>query len=153
MNPILVIALILLLLIGLPRQKPGSLKRTSKLKIIARIGCFPMLIAVSWGIMFSLASWEACWIIIEAGVITTAGIILFLWTIVNLGTFLYSPKDYFLWKRGGGDPFFDTLHWPFNSDDDSVRYQELYREKARMENPPSPVKPDSTRSINDPDIM
>ena len=58
-------------------------------------------------------------------------------------------------RKGGGDPFFDTLHWPFNNDDDSVRYQELYREKERMENQPEalPTQPDSMKGIDDPTIM
>ena len=133
---------------------PVSPRRTSKLTIIARMGCFPLVATLSWGIVFSLASWEMCWAVIKGGVIAIFGIIFILWLIVNIGTFLYSPRDYLLWKRGGGDPFFDTLHWPFNTDDDAVRYRELYIEKERMDlgiQPKAP--PDSTKGINDPKFV
>ena len=39
---------------GTDSPVPGYPRRTPKPVIIARIGCFPMLIAVSWGIMFAL---------------------------------------------------------------------------------------------------
>lgn len=60
-------------------------------------------------------------------------ILFFLWAGTNLGTMLICPREYKIWKKGGGDPFFDTLDPPLNNDPDSVRYQELYREKARLE--------------------
>ena len=145
---------------GTDSPVPGYPRRTPKSVIIARIGCFPMLIAVSWGIMFSLVSWESCWIIIKAGMFGTAGIIFFLWAIVNIGTFLYSPRYYLLWRKGGGDPFFDSIHSPLNNDPPEVRYQELYREKERMEreqmgirSEAPPASPDSTRGIDDPNII
>ena len=60
-------------------------------------------------------------------------ILFVLWVGTNIGTFLVYPREYRVWKRGGGDPFFDTLGPPLNNDPDSVRFQELYREKARLE--------------------
>jgi hypothetical protein len=38
-----------------------------------------------------------------------------------------------MWKKGGGDPFFDTLDSPLNTDPPSVRFQELYRAKQWQE--------------------
>ena len=136
---------------------PVSPRRTSKLTIIARMGCFPLVATLSWAIVFGClgGSWTF-WPIMEGGLSAIFGIIFILWLIVNLGTFLYDPKNYLVWKRGGGDPFFDTLHWPFNTDDDSVRYAELYRERERMElGPPvaPPVPPDSTQAIDDPNFV
>jgi hypothetical protein len=84
----------------------------------------------------------------------------FLWGGTNLLTFLSGPREYLLWKKGGGDPFFDSLDGPLNTDPPEVRYQELYREKARQEweasfGPlpiPSPP-PDSTKGIDDPNVI
>ena len=137
---------------------PVSPRRTSKLTIIARMGCFPFMATLSWAIVFGClgGSWTF-WPIMEGGLSAIFGIIFILWLIVNLGTFLYDPKNYLVWKRGGGDPFFDTLHWPFNTDPPEVRYRELYLERERMElgiQPEAPpVPPDSTRAIDDPNFV
>ena len=88
----------------------------------------------------------------------------FCWAFTNFFTFLLCPREYRLWKAGGGDPFFDTLDSPLNNDPPSTRLQELYREKARQEceevdrmfglcpNPPV-VLPDLTRGIDDLDVI
>jgi len=98
--------------------------------------------------------------VIIGGAIGLALMIGFWWAFTNIGTFLTNPGYYRLWRKGGGDPFFDTVPEPFNTDPSSTRYQELYREKARQEweasfGPlpiPSPP-PDSTKGIDDPDII
>jgi hypothetical protein len=81
------------------------------------------------------------------------------WAITNIGAFLFSPTYYRLWRKGGGDPWFDTIDPPFNNDPPYVRYQEMYREKARQDweanfGPlPIPSPPDSTKSIDDPNVI
>jgi hypothetical protein len=62
-------------------------------------------------------------------------------------------------RKGGGDPWFDSLPPPFNDDPPEVRYQELFREKLRQENAEllKPLVPlprqndpnDFTKSIDD----
>lgn len=140
---------------GTDSQVPGYPMRTSKLVIMARMGCFPFVTTLSWAIVFGcLGDASLFWPIMGGGLSAIFGIIFILWMVVNIGTFLYSPRYYLLWKRGGGDPFFDTLHWPFNSDDDATRYAELYAEKERMENQLAPPIPsDSTKGIDDPNII
>ena len=83
------------------------------------MGCFPLVATLSWANCVCLLLVGTCLADHEGGLSAIFGIIFILWLIVNLGTFLYDPKNYLVWKRGGGDPFFDTLHWPFNTDDDA----------------------------------
>jgi hypothetical protein len=78
-------------------------------------------------------------------------------------TLITMPRTWLLIKRGGGDPWFDSLPEPFNNDASSVRYQELFREKLRQENawlqqplvplPPQNDPRDATKGINDPHII
>jgi len=86
-----------------------------------------------WGSMFCIADPETGFYFVLGGVGAILGAIGWCWGFTNICTFLYSPRYYRLWKKGGGDPFFDTLDFPLNTDTDSVRYQELYQEKARQE--------------------
>jgi hypothetical protein len=49
-----------------------------------------------------------------------------------------------------------TADFPFNTDSDETRYQELFRERARQELEdlfPPPAAPDFTKGIDDPDII
>jgi len=145
---------------GTDTRVPGYPKRTSKLLILFRIGCLPFSVVLFWALMFSTVDVDAGLDLALGGVIAFVVIILFLWGFTNLFTFLSGPREYLLWKRGGGDPWFDSLDPPLNNDLPEVRYQELYREKARQEweanfGPlpiPSPP-PDSTKSIDDPNII
>jgi hypothetical protein len=145
---------------GTNTRVPGYPKRTSKLTILARIGCLPFAVVLFWALMFSTVDVDAGLDLVLGGVIAFAVIILFLWGFTNLFTFLMAPREYRIWKRGGGDPWFDSLDPPLNTDPPEVRYQELFREKARLEweanfgplPTPSPP-PDSTKSIDDPNVI
>jgi hypothetical protein len=157
MNPALVVLVLFVLWLFLPTQtQTGCQKRTSKWKIIFRLILIPFVVVGFWGLMFSIADVGLGFSFVLGGVIAVALGLLFCWAFTNLGTFLSRPREYRLWKRGGGDPWFDTLDPPFNNDPDSVRYQELYWEKVRQEvedlSPP-PAVPDLTRGIDDPNVL
>jgi len=102
------------------------------------------------------------WILI-GGFGTLAASLFFLWAFVNIMTLITMPRVWWLIKKGGGDPWFDSLPPPFNNDPLSVRYQELFDEKLRQENtqlleplvplPPQNDPKDSTRGIDDPSII
>jgi hypothetical protein len=146
------------LLVGFPRRKrvPNGPKRTPKRTIIFRMGIIPFAVVAFWGLMFCIADLEIGFYFVLGGVGAIVFAIGFLWAFTNICTFLYSPTYYRLWKKGGGDPFFDSLDSPLNNDPPSVRYQELYREKARQELEelfPPPAVPDFTRSIDDSNII
>jgi hypothetical protein len=152
---VVVILLAIWLLVGFPRRRVGT-RRTSKRTIIFRIAIIPFLVVAFWGLMFATADLELGFYFVLGGVGAIVGAIGFLWLFTNICTFLSFPTYYKIWKSGGGDPFFDSVDGPFNTDPDSVRYQELYREKARLELEnlfPPPPSPDFTKSIDDEDII
>ena len=138
---------------GVNTRVPGNPRRTSKLTILMRIVAIPLAVVAFWASFLGLP-------ILIGGVIALAVMILFLWGVTNLVTFLMAPREYRIWKKGGGDPWFDSLDPPLNSDPPYVRYQEMFREKSRQEweanfGPlpiPSPP-PDSMKSLDDPDII
>ena len=139
---------------------PG--RRTSKLKILFRLSIVPIGITLFWAYMFSLGgNYEIVRWTLIGGFGTTGAVFLFLWAFTNFMTLLTMPKVWLLIKRGGGDPWFDSLPSPFNNDPPSVRYQELYEEKLRQENewlqqplvPPQNGPKDSTKGIDDPDFI
>ena len=141
---------------------PGFPKRTSKLTILFRLSIVPIGITLFWAYMLSLGgNYGIVRAILIGGFGTTAVIFFFLWGFVNLMTILTMPKVWWLLKKGGGDPWFESLPEPFNTDDLSTRFQELYREKARQEweqafgpLPQVPSQsPDFTRGIDDPHII
>ena len=131
---------------------PNSPMRTSKLTIIVRMVSIPMICVCAVGALLGAP-------VIIGGAIGLALMLGFWWAVTNIGTFLMAPREYRLWKKNGGDPWFDTLPSPFNNDPTSTRYQELYREKARQDweasfGPlPMPLPPDSTKSLDDPDVI
>ena len=97
----------------LPEPKTETnMKRTPKLTIIFRIGIIPFLVVSFWGLMFCIADPETGFYFVLGGVGTIFGAIGWCWGFTNVCTFLYSPRYYRLWKKGGGDPFFDTLDFP-----------------------------------------
>jgi len=158
MNPIIVVLILFVLWLLFPIQKraPGESKRTSKLTIIFRMVLIPFAVVGFWGAMFCIADVGLGFSFILGGVGAVLLSIAFLWGVTNLGTFLSHPREYRLWKKGGGDPFFSTLDPPFNNDPDSVRYQELYQERVRQELEelfPPPAAPDLTRGIDDPNVL
>ena len=143
---------------GTNTRVPGGPKRTPKRKMIFRMAIIPFLVVAFWGLMFCIADPEMGFCFMVGGAAAVLGGIGFCWAFTNIGTFLSHPRYYRLWKKGGGDPFFDTLDPPFNNDPPSTRYQELYREKARQECEEmfgiySPTPPDPTRGIDDPNII
>ena len=154
MNPIvLVILLGIWLLLPRRNQAPCQLKRTPKLTIVARMVIIPFAVVGFWGAMFCIADVGLGFSFLVGGVGAVILSIAFLWAFTNICTFLSCPKEYRLWKKGGGDPWFDTLDRPFNNDPPSVRYQELHQERARQQAEemfPPPAAPDFTQSIDDP---
>jgi hypothetical protein len=157
MNPVLVGAILVVLWLFLPtRTQMGCQRRTSKLTILFRLVAIPFAVVGFWGVMFLIADVGLAFSVVLGGVIAVLVGIGWCWGLTNLGTFLSNPREYRLWKRGGGDPWFDTLDPPLNNDPDSVRYQEVYRERDRQELeelfPPS-AAPDPTRGIDDPNVL
>lgn len=141
---------------------PG--RRTSKLKILWRLSIVPIGITLFWAYMFSLGgNYEIVRWTLIGGFGTTGAVFLFLWGFVNLMTLLTMPRVWWLMRKGGADPWFASLPPPFNNDDFSVRYQELFEEKLRRENewllrplvplPPQNDPKDSTKSINDSEFI
>ena len=132
-------------------QVPFSLKRTPKMVILFRLTCVPLIVTGFWAAILSIASIHLAFWFVVGGLTCLVFLIGMMWGITNLLTFLYCPRNYWLWRRGGGDPWFDSLDPPFNNDDDLVRYQELYRERARQQaemfSPPPPPLPDPTENI------
>jgi len=118
---------------GMNSPVPGNAQRTPKWKITFRMVVIPFVIVAFWGLMLSIAAPVLGLFLVLGGVVAVGGGLLFCWGFTNIGTFLWHPRYYRLWTKGGGDPFFDTLDRPFNNDPDSTRYQEMYREKARQE--------------------
>ena len=124
----------------------------------------PFVVVAFWGLMLCIADPGLGFYLVLGGVAALVLGIGFCWAFTNFFTFLLCPREYRLWKAGGGDPFFDTLDSPLNNDPPSTRFQELYREKARQEceevdrmfglcpNPPV-VLPDLTRGIDDLDVI
>ncbi len=158
MNPVLVGVILFVLWLFLPtrKQAPGCQRRTPKWKMIARMVVIPFAVVGFWAAMFSIADVGLAFSFILGGVGAVLLGIGWCWGFTNLGTFLSNPREYRLWKKNGGDPFFDTLDPPFNTDADATRYQELYREKARQELEemfPPPATPDFTKGIDDEDFI
>lgn len=153
---IVLILFVLWPLLPTRKQAPGCQRRTPKWKIIFRMAIIPFAVVGFWGAMFSIADVGLGFSFVLGGVGAVLLSIAFLWGVTNLGTFLSHPREYRLWKAGGGDPWFDTLDRPFNNDSDATRYQELYREKARQELEelfPPPAAPDPTRGIDDENVI
>ena len=107
------------------------MKRTPKTAIIARFMTWPTLVVSFWALFLG-------WPLFLGGIIAAAGGLFFCWAFTNIGGAIWcrlNGTSHYLkmWKQGGGDPFFDTLDSPLNSDDPEVRFQELYRAKQRQE--------------------
>lgn len=113
---------------------PDYPKRTPRSLIIARFIAWPVAVLTFWVVMFNLTGiggWT--WAFLAGGLGALAGILFLCWAGTNIIMWIWCPREMKIWKAGNGDPFFDTLPPPFNNDADSTRYQELYRERARME--------------------
>lgn len=120
---------------GANSRIPGYPRRTSRLKILFKISIVPLGVALFWICFLSLSGdsevIRGAWI---GGLGTLFGLLFFLWAFSNFMTWLTTPREYWLMRKGGGDPWFDSLPPPFNNDPPEVRYQELYEEKLRQEN-------------------
>jgi hypothetical protein len=92
---------------------------------------YPFLVVAFWAFLFGLVG-EAMSIIF-GGVIVVGGALFIWWAGTNIIMWICNPKEMRLWKKGGGDPWFDTLPESFNPDPPEVRFLELYRERLRME--------------------
>jgi hypothetical protein len=149
---------------GTNSRVPGSPKRTSRLTIIVRWFLGPTVVLLFWaGILNTVTSHGAA-AFLFGGLAATAGSLIFLWAFTNIFTFIMCPSGYKVWKKNGGDPFFDTVPEPFNNDPPATRYQELFREQAKQDceevdrmfgvRPPTPpAAPDVSRGINDPKVI
>ena len=132
------------------------MKRTSKLTIIFRMVIVPFAVVAFWGLMFCIADPGLGFSFVLGGVGAVLIGIGWCWAFTNFFTLLSHPREYRIWRKGGGDPFFDTLDRPFNNDSDATRYAELYQERARQELEemfPPPTPPDPTRGIDDPNVI
>ena len=129
---------------------PGNPRRTSKLTILARFFAYPVAMLSFWTFFLG-------WPIFLGGIVAVAIGLFGCWGFTNLVLFIWHPRETRLWWRGGGDPWFDTLDSPLNNDPPSVRFQEMYREKLRQEceqfGPAPTVVPDTTKGINDPNVI
>jgi hypothetical protein len=113
---------------------PVGPKRSSKVGIIARLVAIPVAVVAFWAVLFlllDLGGWALAFLIDGLGGL--AVVVFLCWAAHNIIMWIWCPREMRLWKKGGGDPFFDTLPPPFNNDPDSTRYQELYRERLRLE--------------------
>lgn len=137
-------------------------RRTSKLKILLRISAVPLGVMAFWMYFLSLSGDSE---VIQGALIggfgTLALLLGFLWLFTNTMTLITMPRVWWLIKRGGGDPWFDSLPPPFNNDPPHVRYAELFEEKLRQENqrllqplvPPRNSGTDFTKGIDDADVI
>jgi hypothetical protein len=116
-----------------------SLRRTPKAVIIGRISLLPMLALGFYAFFFAHVGLATPFVL--GGVGMMAFMIPWMWGFTNFMVWLTSPREYRIWKSGGGDPFFDTVDSPFNTDSPETRYQELYAEKLRQQFPPPPQVP------------
>lgn len=121
---------------------PCEPQRTTKSTILFRIMIVPMIVM---GFFTLITGVPAVFI---GGVGFPLLLLLIWWAGVNLFSRCSNPEVYRAWKAGGGDPFFDTMMPPFNTDPDSVRYKELYELNLRQElgvGPPQapPTSPDN----------
>jgi hypothetical protein len=109
-------------------------KRSSRVGIIARMTAYPVAVLGFWVSVFILGGVGGMALpFLLGGIGALAGILFICWAGTNIIMWILNPKEMKLWKNGGGDPWFDTVPPPFNNDPDSTRYQELYRERLRLE--------------------
>lgn len=113
---------------------PAGPRRSSKLGILARLVAWPVIGLTGWIILFfflGMGDWILPFIV--GGFGSVFGILFIYWALMQIIMWIWCPREMKLWKSGGGDPFFDTLPPPFNNDPDEVKYQELFRERLRLE--------------------
>ncbi|WP_417737723.1 hypothetical protein [Rosistilla oblonga] len=100
--------------------------RTSKTAIFIRatviVFIIYMMIAWAWNSMTNTNFWKPSEMAISA-VLTVLLFGGFAWAVTNFGmALLYGrSSQYHQWKQTGGDPYFDSLPWPLNTDSRQVR--------------------------------
>lgn len=115
-------------------QQTDFPKRSSKIGILARLTAYPFAVIGFWVSMFIIGGVSSMVVpFVIGGLGAVAGILFFMWFLTNIIMWILNPRETKLWRQNGGDPFFDTLPEMFNPDPPEVRYQELYRERLRME--------------------
>jgi hypothetical protein len=116
------------------QQQTNYPKRSSKLGILARLVAWPVIGITGWIILFALLG-MGDWVLpfLVGGLGTVFGLLFIYWFLMNLIMWVLNPREMRLWRKGGGDPFFDTLPSPFNTDPSEVRYRELFLERERLE--------------------
>jgi hypothetical protein len=119
---------------GASNRVPGSIPRTSRVKIVARWWAYPIVILSFYAFFWSwVCPWDAVLAWMLGGIGALAIFTFVCWAIMNIYLWFISPQAYRLMKKGGGDPFFDTLPELFNPDPPEVRFQEWRREQERQE--------------------
>lgn len=100
--------------------------RTSKTAIFIRatliVFVIYMVMATMWNSITNTNFWKPSEMAISA-VLTVLLFGGFAWAFVRLGMGLIygRSQQYHAYRRGGGDPYFDSLPWPFNPDSRQVR--------------------------------
>jgi len=113
---------------------PSYPKRSSRIKIIARFIAWPLAVLTFWVIVVNVGGVSGLmWPILIGGLGGLVGLVFYCWAFMNIVMWIWCPREMKLWKKGGGDPFFDTLPEAFNPDPPEVRFQELFLERARLE--------------------
>jgi hypothetical protein len=110
---------------------PCALKGPDRGGRSSRLGMFATLFTLVWAPLFALFKFLAILgFAVGAGtafvgVLGGVGLLVLVgWFLVNLlmdATSMHDP-NYRLWRKSGGDPYFDlTWFWPLNTDSDAVR--------------------------------
>lgn len=116
--------------------------RTGKFTIFIRatviVFVIYMMMASAWNSMTNTFFWKP-WEIALSAVLTVFTFGGFAWAITNFGmALLYGrSSEYHQWKQTGGDPYFDSLPWPINSDSRQVRETGTAEPQTTFRPPPS----------------
>ncbi len=100
--------------------------RTSRFKIFIRatvvVFIIYMIMATAWNSITNTNFWKP-WEMAISAILTVLLFGGFAWAVVRLGMFLIygRSQQYHAYRRGGGDPYFDSLPWPLNPDSRQVR--------------------------------
>lgn len=110
---------------------PCALKGPDRGGRSSRLGMFATLFTLVWAPLFAFFKFLAILGFavgagtVFIGVLGGVGLLVLVgWYVVNLVTDATSMHDpnYRLWRKSGGDPYFDlTWFWPLNTDSDTVR--------------------------------
>lgn len=116
--------------------------RTSRLTIFARVTFAVfivfMMMAMAWNSITKTNFWKVGEIAISSvlAVLVFGGLA---WLIVHLGMVIFYGRnpEYHAYRRNGGDPYFDNLPRPFNTDSKSVRQTGLAEPNSNFTPPKS----------------